>query len=69
MKDLREHGTCPELIRQLLEPAAYPHEVGEIRVIETHISWVILTGDYAYKVKKPVAFGFLDFSTLEDRRR
>ncbi len=69
MKDLREQGTYPELIRQLLDPAAYPHEVGEIRVIETHISWVILTGDYAYKVKKPVALGFLDFSTLEDRRR
>lgn len=69
MKDLREQGAYPELIRQLLDPAAYPHEVGGIRVIETHISWVILTGDYAYKVKKPVALGFLDFSTLEDRRR
>lgn len=69
MKDLRAQATYPELIRQLLDPAAYPHEVGEIRVIETHISWVILTGDYAYKVKKPVALGFLDFSRLEDRRR
>ncbi|MCW8872326.1 MAG: AAA family ATPase [Xanthomonadales bacterium] len=58
----------PELIRGLLGPAAYPHEVREIRVVETHISWVILTGDFAYKVKKPVALGFLDFSTLEARR-
>lgn len=56
------------LIRQLLEPAAYPHEVGRIQLIETHISWVILTGDFAYKVKKPVDLGFLDFSTLELRR-
>lgn len=37
-------------------------------VIETHISWVLLTGDYAYKIKKSVDFGFLDFSTLEKRK-
>jgi hypothetical protein len=37
-------------------------------IIETHISWVLLTGQYAYKIKKPVNFGFLDFSTLEKRR-
>jgi hypothetical protein len=37
-------------------------------VVETHISWVILTGDYAYKLKKPLDLGFLDFSTLERRR-
>ncbi len=36
--------------------------------METHISWVLLAGDYAYKVKKPVNLGFLDFSTLEARR-
>lgn len=36
--------------------------------IETHSSWVLLTGRYAYKIKKPVNFGFLDFSTLEQRR-
>ena len=35
---------------------------------ETHISWVILCGDFAYKIKKPVNFGFLDFSSLERRR-
>jgi len=39
-----------ELIRKLLEPAAYPHSVHDLQVIETHISWVILTGEYAYKV-------------------
>jgi len=61
--------THPELIRELLEPAAYPHDVRDIQLIETHISWVILTGDFAYKVKKPVNLGFLDFSTLEARQR
>jgi aminoglycoside phosphotransferase family enzyme/predicted kinase len=59
----------PALIRDLLTPAAYPHEVQRIQVVETHISWVILTGAFAYKVKKPVSLGFLDFSTLEDRLR
>ena len=58
----------PELIRKLLEPAAYPHGVHHLQVIETHISWVILTGEYAYKVKKPVMLGFLDFSSLEQRK-
>jgi len=48
--------------------AFYPHPVRAISLKQTHISWVILTGDYAYKVKKPANFGFLDFSTLEKRR-
>ena len=46
----------------------YPHPVAKIRLIETHISWVILTGSYAYKIKKPVKYSFVDFSTLEKRR-
>lgn len=58
----------PALIRSLLQPAAYQHPVKEIQLIETHISWVILTGDYVYKIKKPINLGFLDFSTLEKRR-
>ena len=54
----------------LRHPEAYPHPVEqEIRVIETHISWIFLTGSYAYKLKKPVNLGFLDFSTLERRKR
>jgi aminoglycoside phosphotransferase family enzyme/predicted kinase len=56
------------LIDKLQDPAAYPHEVTRIRVIETHISWVLLTGRYAYKIKKPVDLGFLDFSTLPLRQ-
>ena len=58
----------PALLQRLLMPAAYPHPVTSVRLIETHISWVFLTGDYVYKVKKPVNFGFLDFSSLERRR-
>ena len=54
----------PELINSLRLPEHYPHPVDEIEVIETHISWLLLTGDYAYKIKKPVNFGFLDFTTL-----
>jgi aminoglycoside phosphotransferase family enzyme/predicted kinase len=55
------------LIGALQNPAFFDHPVGEIRLIETHISWVILTGEFAYKIKKTVNFGFLDFSTLEKR--
>jgi hypothetical protein len=58
-----------QLIAGLLRPAAYPHPVREpIRVAETHISWVLLTGEVAYKVKKPLRLRFLDYSTLERRR-
>lgn len=58
------------LIRALLaQTECYDHPVGEVRLIETHISWVLLAGDYAYKIKKPVDLGFLDFSTLELRRQ
>lgn len=57
----------PQWLESLLSAAAYPHAVGEIRLVETHISWVLLTGDYAYKLKKPLDLGFLNFSTLERR--
>nr|MCH9697351.1 AAA family ATPase [Gammaproteobacteria bacterium] len=56
------------LIQSLKDPALYPHQVEEFRLIETHISWVLLTGSYAYKIKKPLNLGFLDFSSLEKRR-
>ena len=64
----RESDGANILIQSLRDPALYDHEVGEFTVIETHISWVLLTGPYAYKIKKPVNLGFLDFSTLEKRR-
>jgi aminoglycoside phosphotransferase family enzyme/predicted kinase len=56
------------LVEQLADPAAYPHPVGDIDVRQTHISAVFLAGPHVYKVKKPVSLGFLDFSTLEQRR-
>ena len=56
------------LIAALQNPALYPHPVDGLQVIETHISWVLLTGPFAYKIKKPVNFGFLDFTSLEQRQ-
>ena len=56
------------LVEALRNPACYPHPVRPIRIIETHISFVVLTGTFAYKIKKPVDLGFLDFTTLEKRR-
>jgi aminoglycoside phosphotransferase family enzyme/predicted kinase len=55
------------MIEGLLEPEAYPHPVDEIVHLQTHISSILLTGSRAYKIKKPVDFGFLNFSTLELR--
>lgn len=60
-----------QLIEALLNPslagAIFPHKVTKLELIETHISWVLLTGPYAYKIKKNVDFGFLDFSSLSKR--
>ena len=55
------------MIQGLLRPAVYSHETDSIRLVETHCAWVVLTGQFVYKLKKPVNFGFLDFSTLEKR--
>ena len=65
----RRVGDDPaRILAALHEPRTYPRGVDRVEVIETHISRVFLAGDYAYKVKKPVALGFLDFSTLDARR-
>ncbi|MEE4253581.1 MAG: AAA family ATPase [Desulfuromusa sp.] len=55
------------LIEKLHNPSSYNHPVDEVKLVETHISWVFLAGKFAYKLKKPVNFGFLDFSTLSKR--
>jgi aminoglycoside phosphotransferase family enzyme len=53
----------------MLQPGFYPHGVTEpVQLIQTHASFVLLTGDYTYKIKKPVNFGFLDYSTLAKRQ-
>jgi aminoglycoside phosphotransferase family enzyme len=59
---------APLDIQELLRPCAYPHPVGEIKLRETHVSWVILTGSYTYKLKKPVKLEFLDMTSLARRR-
>ncbi len=55
------------LEKALRAPSAYPHPVEKIILVETHISLVFLTGPFAYKIKKAVNLGFLDFSTLGKR--
>jgi len=55
------------LVVALLQPDAFDHPAGDIELVETHISWVILAGDFAYKIKKPLSLDFLDFSSLEER--
>lgn len=58
----------PTIIEELSRPEAYPHPADDLVVHQTHISVVFLAGEYAYKIKKPVDLGFLDFTTLERRR-
>ncbi|MFZ4623415.1 MAG: AAA family ATPase [Rhodoferax sp.] len=58
----------PPLIQALLQAPRYPGAVQQVELLQTHISWVLLAGDYAYKIKKPVKLHFLDFSTLARRR-
>lgn len=62
-----EAADFPLLIAGLLDPRAYAHPAERVGHIETHISHVLLAGDYAYKLKKPLELGFLDFSTLQRR--
>jgi uncharacterized protein len=57
------------LLRNLAEPSRFPHPAANVERIETHISTVLLAGEYAYKIKKPLNLGFLDFSTLGSRHR
>ncbi len=56
------------LVDFLQDPASYPEQPSGIALVQTHISWVFIGDEYVYKLKKPVDFGFLDFSTLEKRR-
>ena len=60
----------PELVQALLHPEAFPAEERprQIELVETHVSWLFLTGVHVYKIKKPLDLGFLDFTTLEKRR-
>ncbi|MBN1381706.1 MAG: AAA family ATPase [Deltaproteobacteria bacterium] len=56
-----------QLVETMSNPQFYPHRPETVDFIQTHISYIFIAGDYVYKVKKPVDFGFLDFTTLEKR--
>ena len=53
-----------DLLAALSQPACYPHHPAHVEVVQTHISVVFLAGEAVYKLKKPVRFSFLDYSTL-----
>ena len=55
-------------MKALLKPETYPHSPQKIELVQTQMSFLFLTGDYVYKVKKPVDLGYLDYTTLEKRR-
>lgn len=61
--------TLPPLITALLQPQRFPGAVQQVTLVETHISWVLLAGEFAYKLKKPVKLAFLDYSTLALRHQ
>ncbi len=58
-----------EKVAFLKRPESYPESPGGVEPVETHLAWVFLTDRYAYKLKKPVRYPFLDFGTLAARRR
>jgi len=66
-KRVKMKTTTQQFIQALQNASFYDHSTSNIQLIETHISWVLLTGEFVYKIKKPVNLGFLDFSTLEKR--
>lgn len=57
----------PENLSALLTAEAYPHAVADVQLVETHMSWVLLTGEFAYKIKKPVCYSFVDLRSAERR--
>ena len=54
----------PELAQALLQPKAYPEATGKIELVQTQMSFVFLTDEFVYKVKKPVNLGYLDYTSL-----
>jgi len=57
----------PSTVKALLKSQAYPHKPQKIELVQTQMSFIFLTGEYVYKVKKPVNLGYLDYTTLEKR--
>ncbi len=60
--------THPELLTFMNNPGSYPHKPASVELVQTHISYVFIAGDVVYKIKKPVNFGFLDFTDLAKRK-
>ena len=60
-----EHNKMLEMLQRT---SAYPEKTQTVKLVQTHISWVFICDEFVYKIKKPVNFGFLDFSTLEKRK-
>ena len=60
-------AALPPLIAALLTARPYPHGVGRVELVETHASWLLLAGEFAYKVKKPITLPFLDYGSLQKR--
>ncbi|MDD5286945.1 MAG: AAA family ATPase [Desulfuromonadaceae bacterium] len=58
----------PSILKSLMKPAAYPVPTRTVELLQTHVSWLFLTETHVFKIKKPVNFGFLDFSTVDRRR-
>lgn len=63
-----KQGSLPAVIEAMLKPEFYPHPVTEIELRRTHTSYILLAGDFAYKVRKAVRFAFIDCSTAARRR-
>jgi aminoglycoside phosphotransferase family enzyme len=61
-------STLPSVVEALLESQAYPHKPQKIELVQTQMSFILLAGEYVYKIKKPVNLGYLDYTTLEKRR-
>src|ERR1700736_1682307 len=57
----------PEHLQGLLHPRAYTHPVQAVQLVETHISWILLTGEFVYKIKRPVHYPFVDLRSAERR--
>jgi len=58
----------PELVQAMLDPQVYPATIREVDLVQTQMSFVFLTNEYVYKVKKPVNLGYLDYTSLDKRR-
>jgi len=63
----RNSMALPDSLVSLMSPHAYAHAVETVHLVETHISWILLTGEFAYKIKRPVTFPFVDLRSVERR--